>query len=195
MAFDLASRMSKSSPLPIFQLISEPSFLPTSNPQLSASQSSISQTSASQELNNLQTTDSVTTTPSPNQILSRQLALTLAQAADDRKGANILILNVQDVSYLADFFVIVTGFSRPQVRALSDAMETAAAAQGRIPEHIEGVSESTWVVLDYGDVIAHIMMPDQREYYSLEAFWGHAEQVPLPQSSSPVSASIHPELP
>ncbi|MCG9892025.1 MAG: ribosome silencing factor [Thermosynechococcaceae cyanobacterium MS004] len=169
--------------------------MPTSNPQLSASQSSVSQTSASQELNNLQTTDSVTTTPSPNQILSRQLALTLAQAADDRKGANILILNVQDVSYLADFFVIVTGFSRPQVRALSDAMETAAAAQGRIPEHIEGVSESTWVVLDYGDVIAHIMMPDQREYYSLEAFWGHAEQVPLPQSSSPVSASIHPELP
>jgi ribosome-associated protein len=124
-------------------------------------------------------------TPSLNQALSRQLALTLAQAADERKGADILILNVQDVSYLADFFVIVTGFSRPQVRALSDAMETAAAERGRMPEHIEGISESTWVVLDYGDVIAHIMMPERRQYYSLEAFWGHAEQVPL----SPVPAS------
>ena len=119
-------------------------------------------------------------TTSRHGVLSRQLALMLAQAADDRKGADILILNVQDVSYLADFFVIVTGFSRPQVRALSEAMETAAAEQGRAPEHIEGVSESTWVVLDYGDVIAHVMMPDPREYYSLEAFWGHAERVPLP---------------
>lgn len=119
-------------------------------------------------------------TPSSRQILSRQLAITLAQAADERKGADILILNVQDVSYLADYFVIVTGFSRPQVRALSDAMETAAADQGHLPKHIEGVSESTWVVLDYGDVIAHVMLPDQRQYYSLEAFWGHAEQVSLP---------------
>jgi ribosome-associated protein len=127
--------------------------------------------------------------PSFNKTLSHQLALTLAQAADDRKGADILILNVQDVSYLADFFVIVTGFSRPQVRALSDAMEKAATEQGRTPEHIEGVSESTWVVLDYGDVIAHIMMPDQRQYYSLEAFWGHAERVPLPQSPVVVSSS------
>jgi ribosome-associated protein len=130
-------------------------------------------------------------TPNPNRpttsrhgVLSRQLALTLAQAADDRKGADILILNVQDVSYLADFFVIVTGFSRPQVRALSDAMEAAATEQGRTPEHIEGVSESTWVVLDYGDVIAHIMMPDPRQFYGLEAFWGHAERVPLPPVTS-----------
>jgi ribosome-associated protein len=148
-------------------LISGLLFLSTPNPQIS----------------------SQVATPSLNKALSRQLALTLAQAADDRKGADILILNVQDVSYLADFFVIATGFSRPQVRALSDAMETAAAEQGRTPEHIEGVSESTWVVLDYGDVIAHIMMPDQRQYYSLEAFWGHAERVPLPQSSAVVSSS------
>lgn len=132
-------------------------------------------------------------TPSLNKVSSHQLALALAQAADDRKGADILILNVQDVSYLADFFVIVTGFSRPQVRALSDAMETAAADQGRVPEHIEGVSESTWVVLDYGDVIAHIMMPDQRQYYSLEAFWGHAERVPLPQSLIPGSSNAKSE--
>ncbi len=144
-------------------LISEPLFLSTPNPQVSPH--------------------------SRNKDLSHQLALTLAQAADDRKGADILILNVQDVSYLADFFVIVTGFSRPQVRALSDAMEKAAIEQGRTPEHIEGVSESTWVVLDYGDVIAHVMMPDQRQYYSLEAFWGHAERVPLPpQSPSALSA-------
>jgi ribosome-associated protein len=112
---------------------------------------------------------------------SKALALTLAEAADDRKGADILILNVRDVSYLTDYFVIATGFSRTQVRALADSMQKAAVEHcHRSPAHIEGQSESNWIVLDYGDVIAHIMMPEARQFYSLEAFWGHAERTPFP---------------
>jgi ribosome-associated protein len=112
---------------------------------------------------------------------SKALALTLAEAADDRKGADILILNVRDVSYLTDYFVIATGFSRTQVRALADAMQKAAVEHcHRAPAHIEGQSESNWIVLDYGDAIAHIMMPEARQFYSLEAFWGHAERIPFP---------------
>lgn len=113
----------------------------------------------------------------------QDLAMTLAQAADDRKGGDVQILKVDEVSFLADYFVIATGFSRTQVRAIATAMETQAAAQcHRQPLHKEGQAESTWIVLDYGDVIAHILMPEQRDYYDLEAFWGHAERLPLEAS-------------
>jgi ribosome-associated protein len=119
--------------------------------------------------------------PEQSNASSQQLALTLAEAADDRKGADILILNVQDICYLTDYFVIVTGFSRTQVRALADAMQKATVEHcHRAPTHVEGQSESNWIVLDYGDAIAHIMMPDSRQFYSLEAFWGHAERFSFP---------------
>jgi ribosome-associated protein len=112
---------------------------------------------------------------------SQRLALTLAQAADDRKGADILILSVADVCHLTDYFVMVTGFSRTQVRALADAMQKATVEHcHRSPTHSEGQSDSSWIVLDYGDAIAHIMMPETREFYSLEAFWGHAERISFP---------------
>jgi ribosome-associated protein len=129
----------------------------------------------------LTTPNSSLSNSAQNPSSSQQLALTLAAAADDRKGADILILNVRDVSYLADFFVIVTGFSRTQVRALADSMQNAAVEQcHRAPVHVEGQTDSTWIVLDYGDAIAHIMMPEARQFYSLEAFWGHAERLPFP---------------
>lgn len=119
--------------------------------------------------------------PSANADLSKHLALTIAQTADDRKGGDILLLDVADVSYLADYFVLITGFSRTQVRALAQSIQAAVEEQyDRQPLRVEGQADSTWIVQDYGDVIAHIMMPEEREFYDLEAFWGHAEPVPLP---------------
>ena len=119
-------------------------------------------------------------TLSEHQALARSLALCLAEAADDRKGSDILVLQVADVSYIADYFLIVTGFSRTQVRAICESMEQAAEAIcQRLPLRQEGKGEGTWVLLDYGDVIAHVLMPEQREFYDLEAFWGHAERLPL----------------
>jgi ribosome-associated protein len=111
---------------------------------------------------------------------SLALAVSLAQAADERKGGDIVLLQVGEVSYLADYFVMVTGFSRTQVKALADAMQKGAEEHcQRSPLHIEGQSEPTWIVLDYGDVIAHVMMPEKRSYYSLEAFWGHGTSLPF----------------
>lgn len=119
--------------------------------------------------------------PAPKaQDLAKSLALCLAESADDRKGGDILVLQVVDVSFIADYFVIVTGFSRTQVRAITESMEKSAEETcKRRPIRQEGKAEGTWVLLDYGDVIAHVLMPEQREYYDLEAFWGHAERVPL----------------
>lgn len=108
------------------------------------------------------------------------LALTLAQAADDRKGANIRVLKVAEVSYLADYFVIVTGFSPTQVRAIARSLKDSAEEKlHRQPVRSEGEGDCSWILQDYGDVIVHVFLPDEREFYGLEAFWGHAEEIPL----------------
>jgi ribosome-associated protein len=111
---------------------------------------------------------------------SRQLAMTIAEAMDDRKGGDITVLQVSDVSYVADYFVIATGFSNVQVRAVARAIEDKVETQWQqLPLRVEGFGEGSWVLMDYGDVIAHIFLPKEREFYSLEAFWGHADRVSL----------------
>lgn len=109
---------------------------------------------------------------------SRETALAAARAADDRKADNVLVLRVSEVSYLADYFVIVTGFSQAQLRAISLAISDQVEIElQRLPLRVEGQNEGNWVLMDYGDVIVHILLPEGRDFYKLEAFWGHAERV------------------
>jgi ribosome-associated protein len=109
---------------------------------------------------------------------SQELAWTIAEAADDKKAADITILQVEDVSYLTDYFVIATGFSKIQIKAIADAIEEKIAEQFQInPVRVEGKTEGNWVVQDYGEVIVHLFLPSEREYYTLEAFWGHAKRI------------------
>ena len=109
---------------------------------------------------------------------SRPLALTIAEAADDRKAEDIVILGVTDVSYLTDYFVIVTGFSQAQLRAISESIEERVEQEWQIqPIRTEGKTEGSWILHDYGEVIAHIFLPQEREFYNLEAFWGHGERI------------------
>lgn len=111
---------------------------------------------------------------------SGNLALAIAEVALERKAGELLVLRVADVSYLADYFLMMTGYSRVQVRAIVDAIENKMKTQcQRIPLRTEGKMEGHWVLQDYGDVIVNIMMPKEREFYNLEAFWGHAQQVKL----------------
>lgn len=113
-----------------------------------------------------------------DQDASLVLARTAALAADDRKGDNILIIRVAEVSYLADYFAIITGFSKVHVRAIAESIKEKVEQEcERVPVRQEGQESGTWQVLDYGDIIVHVLMPNQREYYNLEAFWGHAERV------------------
>lgn len=114
---------------------------------------------------------------------SRELALIAVAAAADRKAADMVVLGVAEVSFLADYFVLVTGYSKAQVRAISQSIEDQVEEQlNRLPIRTEGQAEGSWVLKDYGDVMVHIMMPKEREYYNLEAFWGHARRVDLPDS-------------
>ena len=117
-------------------------------------------------------------------ITSEQLAQTIAEAADDKKAADIILLKVSDVSYLADYFVIATGFSKTQIKAISEAIEEKIVEQfQQYPIRVEGKTDGNWILQDYGDVIVHIFLPEDREYYNLEAFWGHAERIQFQESS------------
>jgi ribosome-associated protein len=109
---------------------------------------------------------------------SVQLVQAIAQAADDRKAADMMLLKVGSVSSLADYFLIMTGFSKTQVRAIANAIaaNVEETLHRRPLRPAAGVSEGGWVLLDYGDVVVHIQTPQERDYYNLEAFWGHAEQ-------------------
>jgi ribosome-associated protein len=123
--------------------------------------------------------------PRPLDADSLKLALTAAHAADDRKGGDIVILGVGNIAYLAEFFVIVTGFSPAQVKAISRSIEGQILDDcGRLPRHTEGMNDSRWILQDYGDVIVHIFMPQEREFYNLEAFWSHGDRIPF--ESNPV---------
>ena len=118
-----------------------------------------------------------------------QLVEAIALAADDRKAADIVVLRVSDVSYLSDYFVLATGFSRTQVRAIADAIEEAVGkALDRKPLRTSGQAEGSWILQDYGDAIVHIFLPDERDFYNLEAFWGHAQRIDLPQLQSSSSS-------
>ncbi len=111
---------------------------------------------------------------------TEELVSTIVSAADDRKAANIVVLKVSEICYLTDYLVIVSGFSRTQVKAIADAVEEKVAQiLSRTPQHIEGKTEASWILQDYGDVILHIFLPSEREFYNLEAFWGHGERVTI----------------
>lgn len=128
------------------------------------------------ELNNIATKEKNNHALAENS--STQLAYDIAEAADDKKASDIVLLKVSDVSYLADYFVIATGFSTTQVKAICDSIEEQIEAKyNMMPLRIQGKNDSRWIVVDYGEVIAHIFMQEEREYYNLEAFWGHAERI------------------
>ena len=112
------------------------------------------------------------------EISSRKLASVIARVLDDNKGKDIVILNVANVSVLSDYFVIATASSTPQVKGLTNNVrEKIKEIFERIPKGVENDSKNTWNLLDYGDVIVHIMHFEQRETYKIEKFWNHALKV------------------
>ena len=117
------------------------------------------------------------------------MARLAAEACDDRKAVDIRLIRVDEVSSLADWFVICSGLSDVQVRAIARSVEDRLEEElGRLPLRREGQNEGSWLLLDYGEVIVHVLTPSEREYYDLESFWGHGEQVRYLSSSSASNA-------
>lgn len=106
-------------------------------------------------------------------------ALTVARlavdAAEDKKGHDIILLDLRRLSSVTDYFVVCSGAVDRQLEAISESIVDAIRkTHGIRPRHIEGSGETGWVLLDYGDVVVHIFTPSLRSYYNLEALWANA---------------------
>ena len=97
-----------------------------------------------------------------------------AKAALEKKAVDVLLLDVQAVSSIADYFLVCTGRSTTHMRTIADAIREALKADGVRPLHAEGEPASGWILLDYGDVLMHVFGEDTRAYYALERLWGDA---------------------
>ncbi len=100
-----------------------------------------------------------------------------ARQIDNQKGADIEILAVADVSTLADYFLIATGFSRPHIRALVESVDQVVKDMGRTRIGKEEPYSAEWVLCDYGDFVIHIFQEDARNLYNLEGIWGDAPRL------------------
>lgn len=104
----------------------------------------------------------------------RQLLETAVKAADDKRAEDIVVLNMKGISLVADYFIICHGNSDKQVQAIAKEMKDKVLELGSNVKRIEGYDEAKWILVDLGDVIAHIFHRDERGYYNLERLWGDA---------------------
>jgi len=107
---------------------------------------------------------------------SKELALLACKAIDDKKGQKTLLLELNGISLLTDFFIICNGNSRTQTQAIADNVEKEMKEAGFIHSRREGYPEGRWILLDYGTVIIHIFQEEEREFYNLERLWGDAQR-------------------
>ena len=100
-----------------------------------------------------------------------------ARAALDRKAIDLVVLDVQGLSGVTDYFLVCSGRSTTHLKSIADAIREELKDDGVRPLHSEGSTESGWVLLDYGDVLMHVFLEDTRAYYALERLWGDAPSI------------------
>lgn len=96
----------------------------------------------------------------------------IAALIDNKKGEEVRVLQIGTLTTIGDYFVVATGNSTTQVKALADEVEEKLSAEGLEPKRIEGYASASWILLDYYDVIVHIFLKETREFYALERLWG-----------------------
>lgn len=106
-------------------------------------------------------------------------ALEIAKALDSKKGLNIKVIEISDVSSLADYMVIANGTSSTQVKAMADEVEYRLDNMGYSVSHIEGHRSNSWILLDYVDIIVHVFSEEAREYYDLERLWQDGKELDI----------------
>ena len=105
------------------------------------------------------------------------IARAAAKALDSKKGVDIKVLSISDLTVVADYFVICTGTSNTHLKTLSDACEETLPKLGAPCHHIEGRHGGTWVLLDFSGVVVHLFTGETREFYSLERLWADAKPI------------------
>lgn len=117
---------------------------------------------------------------------SEEKARFIVAAAFDKKARDAALLDLRGLTLMTDYFFICSGTSSTHIRTVVDSILEKMKKTGFIGIRAEGYDAATWVLIDYGDVVAHVMSPDQREYYDLESFWQDAKRVPLEEESAAV---------
>ena len=107
----------------------------------------------------------------------KQLAKQVALAAEDIQAKDLLVLDLTDLTSFTDYFIICSGKSDTQVRAIADSITKKLKEKGRLPLGSEGYDQGEWILIDYGDVVAHIFYQDVREFYNLEKLWADAARM------------------
>ncbi|MDO5477420.1 MAG: ribosome silencing factor [Eubacteriales bacterium] len=108
---------------------------------------------------------------------SAELARLAIAALEDKKAEDVRLIDIGDVSVLADYFIIASGNNRTQVQAMADEVEERLGRAGAAPRQIEGYQSANWVLLDFGDVIIHIFDAQNRLFYDLERIWKDGTQI------------------
>jgi ribosome-associated protein len=116
------------------------------------------------------------------EISSWDKALLLTRAALDKKACDLVVLDVHDLTSMADYFIICSGRSDRQVQSIAQGLEAAAAEKRIKPYAVEGTQRGHWVLMDFSDVIAHVFYEPVREFYDLDALWGDAPKAKLPEA-------------
>lgn len=111
---------------------------------------------------------------------SSEKALACARTSVDKKGENVKVLDLTELSGFTDYFVITSGTSDRHVRAIADAIQSTFEASGKEIISIEGYADGRWILMDLGDVIVHIFLDALRDYYDLEGLWVDAPRVRIP---------------
>lgn len=107
----------------------------------------------------------------------KKLLSTVCDAADNKKARDIKVLDIREISPIADYFIICSGSSSIQVRAIADGIEDKLAGEGYDLHHKEGYSTGRWVLLDFGDVIIHVFHEEERDFYNIERLWADGEVI------------------
>ena len=104
-------------------------------------------------------------------------AVLAARAAEDKKAFDVEILEVSELTIIADYFVICSANSDVQAQAIARNIEDEMAAEGYQPQQTAGMNRGRWILMDYADIIVHIFHKEEREYYELERLWADAEKI------------------
>jgi ribosome-associated protein len=107
-------------------------------------------------------------------LTTRQLALRAAELALAKKAENVVLIDLRQVTNIADWFVVCTAYSNAQMRAVADSIIEGLAAAKHKVWHAEGYEVQSWILLDYVQVVVHVFLPETRAYYALERLWGDA---------------------
>ncbi len=116
-----------------------------------------------------------------NKEIAKRMAAIAYRALDDKKGYDIKVLDISEVSPVADYFIIADGSNPAQVEAMVDEVREKLLAEGHEPKRIEGARNSGWVLMDYVDIVVHVFSSQDRLFYDLERVWRDGKEVPQEQ--------------